>query len=388
MKTLALFLTTFILSPTFCPFIENVINDELKFEIIMPGDGYVEEEAYAIRPPTSNNVETIPFTMENYFYNLTQDFACNFNGSCGIVALSMILAYFELFEHNSVVEDYYFDSINFPIHVDNLSDIETLESPGIKNINHGTEFLNYHVDNMSYTPQEYINQFYTQYYDLFLIKQRNEILNTNSYSFSIHQNNIEYFLDVLYPNKFNVTYASDDLLSGNYSNLQEAQSSLEMQTNLFIAEIIEYIDQDIPVWLNISSDLILNSEGSVHSLYNHAVVAYDYEIIDSEIKLYCHFGYHNTSTYIVFNDYASYSLVRGYAAIIPTDDSINSYEHNSIYNYNDTTYCSCGEHNHAITKKYFSSTKHRVSCICGLSYLESHDINGRCCESWPNSNYN
>ena len=388
-----IFLTTYFSITVFDEF-SNDIFESKKLLVIPSSNGdEINGSGNIFDVPIPGNPPIIESSMQNYFYNLRDNFPYNFSGSCGIVSLSSILSYYDYIEHtNTIGSSYLFPNQSSQIVVDNINDFSTISSPGLKSINHNLNYNSLATIVPGLTKETYVSNFSSLYYDLFLIKKVNDYDSSNSFIYSIHQSDIYPFLNYLYPNKYSVDFASDTLLSSHYDSIDSARQSMMEQTIEFEQEVIQYIDLNIPVWLHIGGEIDMANDGSFVNRGNaatHAVVAYDYDIVDGDIKLYCHFGYHNQSTYLDYETYqisliaGNYKYIRGYAVISPNQTDLCG--HNKLYLHDDMDFCTCGVHTHSMYYTYRNATTHWVQCACGYRNYELHTslFQNDCCSSWP-----
>ena len=116
-----------------------------------------------------NNISKISNAF--YFENLYNNIGNNDNGSCTVVALCMLLSYYDTFINDNIIPEQY-DKITYESFDDIYADLEDyVESPGIKEEFH-QELINYSFANgfgfeNSILPINYV-EFLNSYYDEFI----------------------------------------------------------------------------------------------------------------------------------------------------------------------------------------------------------------------------
>lgn len=286
----------------------------------------------------------------HYFKKLTTNFGENIKGSCGYVAMGMLLSYYDTYWSDNIISE------NFDI----IEDIyggnfyNSFSSPGIKRENYG---------NNIYSNVEYYNKVVTDSNDHFhsyLIRLGNE-------EFDLYHNLIPDDPCMLLINEF------ETLLEQYLYNVKGYNSnmiSIEKCNNSDNVRnfIIDRVILGIPVVGYISANF----------LTKHYVIFYDYNQLNDE--LYAHFGWSggNNFSHIRFSSSTNYSNIE---AALALDVNIPHVCGNNYRNYEDyERYCSCyfkihPEHEHTyIQYTNFNKLKHSGLCRCGDSFLLPHIV--------------
>lgn len=261
------------------------------------------------------------FYFENLSENIGDNDANNYSGSCGYVALEMILSYYDTFLNDNIISDSYdvevsksFSSYN------DISLVSFPESPGVDNNFHG------------YFIQFGINNGYSE-------------VNDNS------------------------TYANDmDSLMSDYFEFMGLSVTTD-ETSL-IENKINFcktaINSNYPVLVSIrGTDTAIDPRD-----LSHAVVAYGYD----ETGIYVHFGWRNSP--LVNVNINNYTIAHSVYFIV-NESHVCSDNYEWSANGCTGTFCPCGIKtcNHeTLNYEYRTSSDHIVSCnACNYSYIEEHD---------------
>lgn len=300
-----------------------------------------------------------------YFDNLTTNYGKNYKGSCGYIAIGMILSYYDTYMNDHIIPEQY-DIVS---NGSNGDLVNRRNSPGILK-----DKIDGYFDN--YIPKS-INDY--DYYEK-IVNMKDYSLHANLISIGIdlgyykyneengesclttieERTNIinDYLANVVgYKKGLNYTY---DYFDGDYQ---------QSNSNSVRSYVIEQVKAGHPVLLSISKT----------DNVSHAVVAYDYD--EDEDKLYCHMGLEDNNTHMTpeFLNYTRYNNAFVLKFSIDHSHSNNySITTNGITNY----YCyhSCmldtkaGVNHHGYDNKYeyYSKSKHIAYCECGLSKTENH----------------
>lgn len=375
-KKIFLLLSIFIAfgSTTLISANENICNDFYKDCAL--GEDYIDvnermEKVLNTTPYSSGIQEYFNFTT-SYFDNLTYNFGMNYKGSCGYIAIAMMLSYYDTYLSDSIVPEQYDVSSNG----EGTNMILRRNSPGaMKDI----------ISDPYYPADAYVgfNQNAHEYYSSILSLSNQSLhaklitigaalgyydftddVNPCGTNYNMRYNVInEYFSSVL-----NMTYGYQytfDECNG------EASSSLSNSVRDFA---ITQVSLGKPVLLSMSK-----SNGG------HVAVAYDYDAKTD--KLYCHMGWNASTTHSTIED-CSYTRYKSALSI-----NINL-SHNHSNNYGVTTitnnvsttnnYCfhdsqiltyfNCGGHTYNDHFEYYSEEKHKAYCSCGHFVLKSHSV--------------
>lgn len=329
----------------------------------------------------SSGITTYDNYMEIYYDNLTENLGNNYKGSCGYVAVGMLLSYYDTYINDSIIPD------SYDIEGEGISNnlIAWRDSPGVlKDI----------IDNgYSLTASDYYN----------IIK------NQSGYSFHAKLITIghgwgyyNYFSDNPAGTTFGMIMAVLESYLKLYRGYNNTEYSLDYAYELIASEdnsvrdfVIENIQSGKPVLLGVQG-IKANNEKE-----GHVVIAYDYDEITDQI--YCHFGWGADKTHIT-PESEGLTLYKAALAL----DFYLPYSH--AYNYienkgqsNEKSYCSCDffchpEHicrhyteydnnyhkymcgcseelfEHNLSCSYFDDFNHIKSCAdCGYTQTETHD---------------
>lgn len=293
--------------------------------------------------------------MRNYYYNLRDNFGYNEIGSCGYVALGMLLTYYDSYYDDNIVADQY----DANAHLENLNEFASSSSPGSNE-----ESLNLNCNDESYI-NTIINEYSETSLHAKLIKISNELGYTkinNTYTLGTTPEKLNDVLNeyleqnnLITTDRWSVHKYSND----NYSSLVPGKDYTYSEQML--ENIKSYIELDIPVLVSIRG-----ANGG------HVVIAYDYD--EEEDIVYANFGWHSLAVHSNIFNYG-YEYVRGYITLNPFDLHSHSYN----YEVGNIFKCSCSLPNHVHNYSYssLSSTKHKKICYCGYFTEEAHIFNKR-----------
>ena len=313
--------------------------------------------------------------LVSYFDNLTTNFGKNYKGSCGYVAIGMLLSYYDTFLCDEIIpEQYDVQSIGTETNM-----INRRNSPGILN---DTVVNGFNISAIDY---------YTQMNTLKNISLHAKLITIGH---SLGYYNYLSFTNMPAGTTFGMLLAVTKTylqLFRNYSTNDYSisyQYEYEATSNNSVRDfVIENIKSGKPVLLAVQGINPSNNQKE-----GHAVIAYDYDEITDEI--YCHFGWGGDKTHITpesegLNLYKaaftidfnySHSHTDNYAVInySPTgEETINNYCYNSgdIITYS---------HIHIFEDKYdsYDSEHHIVFCECDEYDIEEHNL----CYSYLDNN--
>ena len=288
-----------------------------------------------------------------YFYNLDRNFGNNLVGSCGYVAMGMLLSYYDTYWDDNIIDDRY-DENEYLIN-DSISN--TIKSPGIKK----DEPENIFPNNIYFEKMLELSE--EGYFHPYLICFAEETLDyykeDNTYPCMMLSNKfIPLLSEYLYENK---NYNESDIIIESF-----------VGSNIMDDFVIPRVKQGIPVVLYIGS-----FSGA------HYVIAYDYN--ESLDELYCHFGWHEfpeDGKMCYFNhirlfstDYNSYL-----GAFALNFNTTHNCSNNYLDSTSDDTYCPCyfnihPSHTHSyVSYTNFNKLKHSGLCYCGTSVFLPHIV--------------
>ena len=315
---------------------------------------YITEDTCSINNDLQTSSDESPSNVyydsfvQAYFENLTTNFGVNYKGSCGYVALAMLLSYYDTYLNDEIIPEQY-DVVSLGSGTNMIS---RRNSPGVLK------------DTISNALTMSATDYYSAIETLSNLSLHAKLITIgetlNYYNFSSDDNpcgtNFSKRVNIL-KKYFGtiVNYTSSDYTL-EYMNYETNPSRSADVRNF----TIEKVKQGIPVLLSVGND---TSSG-------HVIVAYDYDEITD--KLYCHYGWHNFTTY-------STPESQGYT-IYKTALTINfTVEHEHSNNYgvtnNDSVTYYCYDDPHIVT--YREHTHNYVNHYCTIcnAYTTSHDYN-------------
>ncbi len=331
------------------------------------------EEALSSSTIYSSSIVEYHSYITSYFDNLTYNLGMNYKGSCGYVAIGMLLSYYDSFlDDNIIPEQYDISSNGYDGDI-----ITRRNSPGIlRDIIANPNF----PGNSSYGYYLNANEYYSYINSIAEISLHAKLIMLGAergyYDFSDNTNpagtNFRIRYNILNDYFQNILGYSTSDYSINYIN-KESNPNMSNDVRQFT---IEKIQNGQPVLLSIGG----NDGG-------HVVIAYDYD--ESLDKLYCHFGWGANKTHITIEseDFTTYK----------TALSINfNFQHTHSNNYGITTinnnipttsyYCYDNDlltliiHNYTYDYVNMSSSNHIAFCKCGKSELQAHNFISNVCE--------
>lgn len=293
-------------------------------EIIDVYNNTRKEDSKSIENRTSTYIPD-----DYYFRNLTTNFGTNtiddYPGSCGYVAIEMLLSYYDTFYNDNIIDDYY--------------DIEST-----KNFSYYSQ-----LDVSSYTPSPGINDNFHEY----LIGMGRNAGYTNTNAYNIDWTEIDDFLEDYFASRnMNVVVNTAPILYANKPQF-----------------IKDAIDDGAPVIVGIYGiDTNINP-----NFIDHSVVAYGYNGND----IYAHFGWPS-------NFYSDETINNYWISIAHYIDLNVSHVHSDNYLWTVGSYngcegeiCPCGhititDHS-SESCTYYNTFEHRYYCSnCEYAYYESH----------------
>ena len=323
-------------------FLEHDGNDEINTIEI------VEEFAQYTSTNSTNLYYSNP--MKSYFANLKGNIGQNFKGSCGYVALAMLLSYYDTFINDNIIPET-FDITSIGSY--STSAIYRNESPGVLKESISTSYRNASND---------------VYYNL-LESYKNVSL--HSKLVFIGKDYFNYGLGTGYNSRKNILQKYIALNTNLSSNLMINginYESNESKSNEVRSFVISKLNSGIPV--------IVGAKSTITNSY-HAMIAYDYDSAND--KIYCNYGwgYQNYHTY--FED--NFDIYRSALSISFSNSVVhsNNYQFNSAISSFKFYECGCGysthpthSHNHSYTSA--GSLKHKAYCICGSYVTQNHNF--------------
>lgn len=341
--------------------------------------------------------------MVNYFSNLSNHFPMNKKGSCGFVAIAQILSYFDTFYDDTIIPEQYEDNCSLSSTNINACSPGTLKDSLITPFNNDT-MTNHSFANATYNEcfdsklmVDYNNDT-SWYFHQTNTNNATSFINSLSWADSSYvfdgqygQHNLEtgirYDFNSDDPNHTNYRFEVSEVMvqMNNQSDINEFNSIAKAYSDSIIENVAEIIDDGFPVLLNINHGYQFNNNPSSpnYTEYGmHAVVAYDYEIVDGETIVYCNFGHENPLTFHApYND-GPFKYAYAY---VPVFYNSSIHHHSDNYLIDNKLYCGCSHHTHSLTYQYIDQQKHSVSCPCGYIECFNHTDNWfySCCTDGP-----
>ena len=354
----------FIISLCSFSFLGNesiILVDALEEKVEHHYDDFISNQSYSTyaRPSTSVSGSVVdPNIMYSFFENTVNNMGYNVWGSCGFIALEMILKYYDLYLNDNVVPEIYDQEyeVDYQINYNTSfsSNIDIVEGDFISE---KTTYLNYGYSNIFQDYLNFIDSYYQEYFHLYLLKESidpdNQYVNLdNAANFGINLMDLGDFAN---------GYLSENEISCNVNHY------IPSGTSDFLTYIKNKIDSGVPVILKLVDT---DSEGNY---IFHGVVAYDY----SGSTIYFNDGY-GINTHCTIEELG----FRSYSAEILSIEIDETHTCNDDITINDNFDCICDldgtnpGHSHLYTFLYITiGTNHYISCTCGLMKTSYHTIN-------------
>lgn len=325
-------------------FTEKVIYDNCSGESVNLLDEYsADYSSYSF----TDRISSSP--MRNYFFNL-DSYGYNQKGSCGYIALGMLLTYYDSYWDDNVVPEKYDKNA----YLDNYMTYSYSSSPG------SNEVSIENADNIS--DEQYINTLVNNYSNYSLHAKLVSIGKNLGYGLNttptIVYNVLTNFLD------HNDRISINDWVINKYSN-DNYKTKVPGQeitySDMMFNSIKDYLKLEIPVLVSIRGEENIG----------HVVIAYDYD--DDNNIIYANFGWRNSYNKLHSNIFSyGYEYIRGYIALGP----LLPHSHSNNYIVNGVAVCSCAlpNHKHEYAYKSNNSTTHAVNCYCGYSSTKNHNF--------------
>ena len=233
-----------------------------------------------------------------YFSNLDNNIGDNTKGSCGFIAIGMIISFYDTYRDDNIIPEIYDNSVELY----SESILQSTHSPGIvkepKNIansNQQTYYSNIHINADNY--------FHFKLMDLF----KN---NFSDFPYDSDKQTYSYGLG------YNDYYDLFDFYFSNYLELSNNDFIIHKTTESVKSKAIKLVKRGIPVRLSI------RDKEKIHE--NHCVVAYDYD--QASDSLFCNFGWGSNSTHVTIEQME----YEGYASLTAIELK-NNHKHSNNY---------------------------------------------------------
>lgn len=323
--------------------------DDVKYFEAPNAIGTIENNSSEVSTQSSSG--RFPIGMKEYFSGLKYNFPANQMGTCGYVALSQILTYYDTTLNDYIVPERY--------------DVESSDTNKL--------FLSYNSPGCLYqeldasSPETYISEI-----------ERTSTTNLQSklltcykdafgfYAFSIGQWDYQAVLNQFFNSFFKSKFTIE-----NYG--QNANESIEDCTYRLKGIIRNAIDEGYPVSISISKN----------NTSHHAVVAYDY---DDNGEIYANFGWRSKDSQSMsfHSSLSEYDYNEIYYASVIKMDNV-PYVASNNYDLNGTKLDSKGNeysaHSHSLTAwNVYNTNMHSCYCtLCGTEFKEMHNYVGSVC---------
>lgn len=321
----------------------------------------------------SSGINSYSNYLISYFDNLTYNFGMNYKGSCGYVAIGMLLSYYDSYLSDDIIPEQY--DINSFGESSNM--VLRRNSPGI-------------LKDIISDPSDPSDAAYgfdlaaSKYYSAISSLQETSLhaklimMGASKGYYDLDDN--ENPCSTTYTKRYNVLKEYLSNFSGYTFGEDYSFVSYNGESNLSLSDnvrefAIEQVSKGNPVLLSIDKN---GSEG-------HVVIAYDYDSTLDE--LYCHMGWNASSTHVTVEDNGytryktalainfnlSHSHANNYAVTKVVDNTTTT----SYYCYHDchiSTYTNSGVHSYDSYYLPYSSSKHKACCSCGAYVLKAHSV--------------
>lgn len=294
----------------------------------------------------SSNIDSYDNFMEAYFDNSTENYGINYKGSCGYVAMGLILTYYDSALNDNIVPEIY----DKPSVDEDYNVISRRNSPGTNQ--DIIDLTDNEIDQL--TSQEYYN--YVVEMSSYSLHSKLLLISESLGYYGPHR-----FAGSDYPSRKQIlqTYLST-VGQTNYV-FYESPGSTSLDVKTFT---INQILQGRPVLLSIGNDY-----------GGHACVAYDYDSTSDSV--YCHMGWGADKTRVTpesqgYNEYwsaisiqfnVSHSHSMNYGVCIGGVTNYYCYDSRHIHTI----------HNHSYSYSNITSSKHTYTCNCGICVEEEHN---------------
>lgn len=341
------------------PFVKNVVKGD--------GDAVVDlekgtnEGVAASEKGYASGIFHYSDFKTSYFDNLTRNFGVNYKGSCGYVAIGMLLSYYDTYLNDDIIPEKY-DAVSSG---DEYNMIERRNSPGIM----GDFILGYNDKNDSKFGESLSAEKYYSWVESMADVSLHAKLITIGNELGLYnwKNNAEPCL-TNYKKRYDILNSYLTKCRGFSLEHEYSIEGINGENNENMSpEVRKFaIDQVMkgnPVIISVKKE---------NSSTGHVVVAYDYD--EKTDSLYCNMGWFGSTTHRRVEDHG-YQIYRTAMAIH------FNFEHTCSDNYvvGGQAYCYQNKkimtYGHTYSYEKYSSEQHRKKCsLCGLSILEKHSV--------------
>ena len=302
--------------------------------------------------------------LDFYFSNLQGNMGRNVRGTCGYVAIAMLLSYYDSLTNDNLIPENY--DIN-NVEIASIPLVNRSESPGVLceevpqscNANNDTEYNNF-------------------LYSMRDVSLHAKLIALNNYVYGTSYSSRTYVLNTFLTNISNFSSYTITGINYDYYFLSTTPlSTRQYYSDVVKQYIISSVQNGIPVLA--SATTTLNNS-------HHAFIIYGYDS-DTD-SLIANFGWGYGSSRVFINSSSFYSLLKSAMVlnITSSHQHSNNYifrsPYSDVYNYFG---CPCGYTNHTHTYDYYyqslTAAKHKAFCTCGNYLTEVHtpDVYGQHC---------
>ena len=325
------------------------------------------KESYILETLSSNtlydsNITSYDNFLQSYYDNLTYNFGMNYQGSCGYVAIGMLLSYYDTYLCDDIIEDSY-DIVSIG---NSANMISRRNSPGVmKDIISNPDVPELATYGAFLSPTDYYNHMASLSNVSFHSKLITIGAELGYYNFSEQENN-----------PAALSFDEIRLILTNYLNTKtQLNYNIEVMPYTNNSDIIRSYTIDM---VKKGTPVLLSVEGANGG---HAVIAYDYDEVSDE--LYCHMGWGANKTHVTiesedFNIYraalsVNFSLLHSHSNNYGITEIINNVPNTQFYCCNDLNII-LYNHSHSYNFKIvdYNEFSHLRCCSCGEYFVESH----------------
>lgn len=306
-----------------------------------------------VDPSSSNDTEIERIAsspIKNYFHNLNLNFGYNEKGSCGYVALGMLLTYYDSYYDDAIVPEQY----DATAHLSYEDQYKSSSSPGSKE---------WYVANLPNKVDDYIELLVDQYANTSLHAKLISIGNDLKYKLGTSPDSIYNIL-----NKYledNQQISSDDWVITKYFH-NKYKDKVPGKNITYSQMMLNDIKMNLKLGIPVLTSIRIDDDNG------HVAIAYDYD--EQSDKVYAHFGWHNKGYHSYIFNYG-YSYIRGYITLTPV--KLHTHSNNYILQGIETCSCKLPNHIHSYQYKSKNSLKHTCTCFCDYTTEKVHKFTKR-----------
>lgn len=306
-----------------------------------------------------------------YFNHLRENFGYNAYDSCGFVAAGMLLSYYDTYQNDAIIDDFFEVNTSISTISENLQQVVNekvhLKSPGIRFDKVAQGSIT--TANVQYQVNELINE--QRFFQYQLIKESAEFPLQHNYieRFEQYGTFISFLDDIATLIDYHIKSKEDEMKTS------EADSYVSIGSNT--SDLIAIVKSGVPVFTYLSNS----------SSVGHFAIAYDYEEghASNEDGLIFHMGYEGqyALTFEEIKRTSNYSTIGDFFYI--QESKIPHSHSNNYYRNNDIGVCMCSlgthpNHEHTAYNDAFGSynNKYHYSFCrqCYATILSPHSITG------------